>query len=188
MANPTYRLGVFLKYSWRVHGIESMLERFTLCDSVFIYIATSRPTGLDLLPNLRRLNYVHGPTAVLPLFTHARFAQLQLSIEFMNWDKQDIRWLISYLPDRAPNLEDFRLRAVRSTDTVPELVLDMVIGSLPRLQKVLVSSSLLTPSLLHTLSLLRNLESLYVEYVASVVPRSLYLRSPTMKASPLSST
>lgn len=74
--------------------------------------------------------------------------------------------MISYLPSRAPNLEAFRLCAVRSTDTPPEPGLDMVIGSLPRLKKVLVSSSLLTPSLFHFYATL----NLHVEYVASIDP------------------
>ncbi|KAF9490980.1 hypothetical protein BDN71DRAFT_1592567 [Pleurotus eryngii] len=167
---------VFLKYSRHVHEIKSMREKF--CDSVFTYIASSRPV-IELLPNLRRLNYMNGPESFLPVFLHLKLTQLRLSIDFLDWDQRGTRWLISYLPDRAPNLEYLRLDATRSADAPPELGLDTVIGSLSRLRKLSTSSSLLTPSLLHALSLLPCLESLRVKFPMSVDIRPTKVAVPS---------
>lgn len=155
-----------------------MREKYEFCDSVFTYIASSRPV-IELLPNLRQLNYINGPETFLPVFVHSKLTQLQLSIDFLDWERRGTRWLISYLPDRAPNLECLRLDATRSADAPPELGLDTVIGCLPRLRKLFTSSSLLTPSLLHALSLLPSLKSLHVKFPLSVDIRPTNVAVPS---------
>ncbi|KAF7423012.1 hypothetical protein PC9H_011176 [Pleurotus ostreatus] len=160
---------IFHKYSWRVHTIVADERSADFPASVFIEIAMSRPPG-DLLPNLSRLTYVDDLSSFqfIPLF---------------------ISETLSYLPEKAANLEHVVLHASFAVDTktVDSLQLDLLFSSLSNLKTVQIAPCFFVPSSIHGLGHLQGLQCLTIPFDGNNPPKPLRIITPSNTFSEFSS-
>lgn len=158
--------------------------------SVFIDIAMSRPPG-DLLPNLSRLTYVDDLSSFqfIPLFISPSLVYLNLSL--MNDDTCEVicKETLSYLPEKAANLEHIVLHAsfAVDTETVDSLQLDLLFSSLSNLKTVQIAPCFFVPSSIHGLGQLQGLQSLTIPFDGNNPPKPLNIITPSNTFSEFSS-
>lgn len=150
--------------------------------SVFIDIAMSRPPS-DLLPNLSRLTYIDDLSSFqfIPLFISPSLVYLNLSL--MNDDTCEAicKETLSYLPEKAANLEHIVLYAsfAVDTETVDSLQLDLLFSSLSNLKTVEIAPCFFVPSSIHGLSQLQSLQSLTIPFDGNNPPKPLNIITPS---------
>ncbi|KDQ25230.1 hypothetical protein PLEOSDRAFT_1113370 [Pleurotus ostreatus PC15] len=181
---------IFHKYSWRVHTVVADERSADFPASVFIDIAMSRPPG-DLLPNLSRLTYVDDLSSFqfIPLFISPSLVYLNLSL--MNDDTCEVicKETLSYLPEKAANLEHIVLHAsfAVDTETVDSLQLDLLFSSLSNLKTVQIAPCFFVPSSIHGLGQLQGLQSLTIPFDGNNPPKPLNIITPSNTFSEFSS-
>ncbi|KAF4591278.1 hypothetical protein EYR40_009881 [Pleurotus pulmonarius] len=158
----------FQKYSWRVHEICVDFEGTDYAASAFIDIASSRPVA-DLLPNLRRLTYHDGGSSFqfLPLLIPATLTHIALTLAASSEaDLTICKDVISYLPEKAPNLQSLDISIPTDFDAVsdPDLGVEILLPALPHLKNVVLPSCFL-PSCLRPLAHLPALETVILDSI-----------------------
>ncbi|KAF9491217.1 hypothetical protein BDN71DRAFT_96290 [Pleurotus eryngii] len=153
---------LFRRYAWRVRKIEydDMSPHPNFSDSVFMDIIISSRTlsGIELLPNLRRLSCDDTPFIQkwLPLFINKSLSTLDLQVSG-SADMHLLTRTLSHLHHLCPNLRKLSLSTKLGLDDAPQF--DTILSSLPLLHEVKLSTSLLCPATLSTLAHLPHLES-----------------------------
>ncbi|KAF4591283.1 hypothetical protein EYR40_009886 [Pleurotus pulmonarius] len=173
---------IFHKYSWRVHTIDANEKSADFDTSVFIDIAISRPTS-DFLPNLSRLAYPDDLSSFqfIPLFMSPSLIHLNLSLMSDETYEAICEEILSYVPEKAPNLEHIVLQASSAvdTETVDSLRLDILFSSLSRLKTVVIAPTFFVPSAIHGLGHLQGLRSLTIPFDGNNPPKPLNLTTPS---------
>ncbi|KAL4258659.1 F-box domain-containing protein [Pleurotus pulmonarius] len=153
---------VFWRYASRVRKIEyhDMSPHPKFSDSVFMDIIISSRTlsGVDLLPNLQRLSSDDTPLIQkwLPLFISKSLSALDLQAS-ASADMHLLSRTLLHLPHLCPNLRNLSLLTEIELDDAPQF--DATLSSLPLLNEVKLSTSLLCLATMNTLAHLPHLES-----------------------------
>lgn len=147
---------IFNKYSSRVHHISISDPEIKYSDSIFIDISSSRPPS-DLFPNLRSLYIISSLSHFLWLLVHKDLADLSIDIDNPQ-DAKKIKSVLTYLPDRCPNLIRLTLYALEEIPV--DMGLDLVLPSLPHIKALGVSPRILTRPLLQAISRVPRIELL----------------------------
>ncbi|KAL4261195.1 F-box domain-containing protein [Pleurotus pulmonarius] len=173
---------IFHKYSWRVHTIDANEQSADFDTSVFVDIAVSRPAS-DFLPNLSRLAYPDDLSSFqfIPLFMSPSLVHLNLSLMSDETYEAICEEILSYVPEKAPNLEHIVLQASSAvdTETVDSLRLDVLFSSLSRLKTVVIAPTFFVPSAIHGLGHLQGLRSLTIPFDGNNPPKPLNLTTPS---------
>lgn len=150
---------VFRKYACRVYHISERISRAGMYStSVFLEIATGRPL-CHLFPLLRSLCIPYQAMAYsVPLLVHEGLANLTIEILTNPEHLDGQRSVVTYLPDRCPNLTRLDIRA--SSFIYTDIGLAAVLSALPHLIELHVTPQLLTQRAICNLALLPRLEHL----------------------------
>ncbi|KAL4258660.1 hypothetical protein AB1N83_011260 [Pleurotus pulmonarius] len=152
---------VFRRYSWRVQELVLEVDdtESDFNDSVFMDIITTNrifSDGGELLPNLRHFksNAILSLQKWIPLFMHKSLKSVTLAAPQLA-DTHIFMRTVSYLPHLCPSMQSLTLRL----EYGPPLALDTIFSSLPLLNEVQISTSLLSLATLNTLARLPHLGS-----------------------------
>ncbi|KAF4583633.1 hypothetical protein EYR38_002388 [Pleurotus pulmonarius] len=152
--------GAFRRHVWRVHEIAHNNMEVDFSESVFIdIIATvTALSSSELVPNLRLLVVVGGGTLIkfTPLFIHNRLQSLFLVLD--GDCPSPLPYKATLIPHKVPNLQELSL--VSNSRMCPGADIDLALSTLPRLKKLLISTSQITTSTFMILARLPLLETL----------------------------